>query len=78
MNVLSLGYKIDCAIDYITDKILDIVGITETWLSNDDKNNMPVVNTCLDSGYTLDHRSRNTGRRGCGVGVFINNGMKHQ
>ena len=55
MNVLSLGNKIDCVIDHITDNSLDIVGITETWLSNDDKNNMPVVNTYLDNGYTLHH-----------------------
>ena len=41
MNVLSLGNKLDCVIDHITDNRLDIVGITETWLSNDDKT------TCL-------------------------------
>ena len=34
---------------------------------------MSVVNTCLNIGYTLQHRSRNTGRRGGGVGVLINN-----
>ena len=37
------------------------------------KNNMPVVNTCLDSCYTLHCRPRNTGRRGGGVGVLTNN-----
>ena len=63
MNVLSLGKKLDCVIDHITDNRLDI-GITETWLSNDDKNNMSVVSTCLDSGYTLHQRPRITGRRG--------------
>ena len=73
MNVLSLGNKLDCVIDHITDNRLDIVGITETWLSNDDKNNMSVVNTCLNNGYTLHHRPRNTGIRGGGVGVLINN-----
>ena len=73
MNVSSLGNKMDCVIDHITDNRLDIVGITQTWLSNNDKNNMPVINTCLDSGYTLHHRPRNTGRRGGGVGVLINN-----
>ena len=40
MNVSSLGNKMDCVIDHITDNKLDIVGITETWLSNNDKNNM--------------------------------------
>ena len=52
MNVQSLGNKLDCVIDHITDNRIDIVGITETWLSNDDKNNMSVVNTCLNNGYT--------------------------
>ena len=47
-------------------------------VSNDDKKNMPVVNTCLDSGYTLHHRPGNTDRMGSGVSVFINNCMKHQ
>ena len=73
MNVQSLGNKLDCVIDHITDNRIDIVGITETWLSNDDKNNISVVNTCLNNGYTLLHRPRNTGRRGGGVGVLINN-----
>ena len=39
---------------------------------------MPVINTCLDSGYTLHPRPRNTGRRADGVGVLINNRIKHQ
>ena len=78
MNVSSLGNKMGCVLAHITDNRLDIVGITETWLSNNDKNNMPVINTCLDSGYTLHHRPRNTGRRGGGVGVLINNHIKHQ
>ena len=73
MNVQSLGNKLHCVIDHITDNRIDIVGIIETWLSNDDKNNMSVVNTCLNNGYTLLHRPRNTGRRGGGVGVLINN-----
>ena len=42
MKVSSLGNKMDCVIYHITDNKLDIVGITETWLSNDDKNNILV------------------------------------
>ena len=64
--------------NHITDNKLDIVGITETWLSNNDKNSMLVMNTCLDSVYTLHHRPRNTGRKGGGVGVLINNRIIHQ
>ena len=37
MNVQSVGNKLDCVIDHITDNRIDIVGITETWLSNDVK-----------------------------------------
>ena len=72
MNVISRGNKLDCVIDLITDNRLDVVGITEAWLSNDDKNNMSVVNTYLNNGYTRHHRPRNTGRRGGGDGVLIN------
>ena len=39
---------------------------------------MPVVNTCLDIGYTLHHRPRNTGRKGGGVVVLINIRITHQ
>ena len=67
MNVSSLGNKMYCAIDHIIDNRLNIVGITETWLSNNDKNNMTVINTYLGSGYTLHHRPRNTGIRGGGA-----------
>ena len=35
--VLSLGNKLDYVIDHITDNRLDIVGITETWPSHDEK-----------------------------------------
>ena len=69
INVISLGNKLDCVIDHITDNRLDIVGITETWFSNDDKN-LSVVNTCLDSGYTLHYRPRNTGRKSGGIGYL--------
>ena len=36
------------------------------------------LNTCLDSDYTLHHRPRNTGKKDDGVGVLINNHIKHQ
>ena len=36
MNVLSLGNKLDCVIDHITDNRLGIVEVTEIWLSNDE------------------------------------------
>ena len=53
MNVQSLGNKLDCVIDHITDNRIDIVGITETWLSNDDKNNMSMVTPYSTAPETL-------------------------
>ena len=52
----------------ITDNRLAIVGITEIWLSNDDKKQHV-------SGFT-HHRPRNTGIWGGRVGVLINNQVK--
>ena len=80
MNVSSLGNKMDCVIDHITDNRLDIVGITETWLSNNDKNNRLVGNTCLDSGYTLHNCPRNTGRGVvvCGCLLTIASNTNHR
>ena len=68
MNVQSLGNELDCVIDHITDNRLDIVGITETWLLNDDKNNMSVVNTCLNNGYTIAPEILG---EGVGVSVYL-------
>ena len=62
MNISSLGNKMDCVIDHITGNRLDIVGITETWLSNNDKNNMLVINTCLDSGVLINNRIKHQSR----------------
>ena len=63
----------------ITNNKLDIVGITETWLSNNDKNRMLVMNTShvwtvvipyIIAPEILVER--------VGVGVRINNRIKHQ
>ena len=36
------------------------------------------MNSCLDSGYTLHHRPRNTGIKGGGVGVLINPSISNE
>ena len=76
MNARSVGNKLDYVFDHIVDNNLDIVALTETWLSNEEVNNRRVVMACSDHGYTLHHVPRSCGRTGGGVGVLINNRVK--
>ena len=63
-----------CLITFDND--LDIVALTETWLSNEDNNNTQVITECSNHGYTLHHVPRNSGSTGGGVGVLINDRVK--
>ena len=58
--------------DHIFNNDLDIVALTETWLSNEENNNTHVNTECLNHGYTLHHVPSNSGSTGGGVGVLIN------
>ena len=71
INARSVGNKLDNVFYHIIDKILDIVALTETWLSNEEVNSRHVVMECSTHGYTLHHVSRNSGHTGGGVGVII-------
>ena len=61
---------------HIFDNNLDIVALTETWLSNEENNNTHVITECSNQGYTLHHVPRNSGSTGGGVGVLINDRVK--
>ena len=79
MNVRSLGSRLDYVIDYANENKLDVVVLTETWLSNVETNNATVDNSCMEQGYaayTLHHRPRSDGRREGGVGVLVSNRIK--
>ena len=43
MNARSVANKLDYVFDHIIDNNLDIVALTETWLSNEEVNNRRVV-----------------------------------
>ena len=60
--------------DHIIDNILDIVALTETWLSNEEINNRRLVMEC--STHTVHHVPQNSGRTGGGMGVLINDIVK--
>ena len=76
MNARSLGNKLDYVFDHIIDNNLDIVALTETWLSNEEVNNRRVVMECSTHGYTLHHVPLNYGRTSGGVGALINDRVK--
>ena len=73
MNVCSLGSKLNYVSNHAMENEHDLVVLTESWLSNEEKGNAIVVNACLDHGYTLHHHRspRHDGRRGGGAGVLI-------
>ena len=76
MNARSVANKLDYVFDHIIDNNLDIVALTETWLSNEEVNNRRVVMECSTHGFTLHHVPRNSGRTGGGVDVLINDRVK--
>ena len=71
MNARSVVNKLDYVFYHIIDNNLDIVALTETWLSNEEVNNRRVVMECSTHAYTLHHVPRNSGRTGGGVYVLI-------
>ena len=66
INSRSVRNKAYLIRDYIVDRDLDIVCITETWLSTSDT---AVINALTPEGYNFRHLPR-TDRRGGGVGVL--------
>ena len=76
MNCQSIGGKLDLVFDHVKEYQLDIVALTETWLSNEDRKNKHVIDQCVAHGYTLHHSPRTSGRRGGGVGILVNNAIK--
>ena len=76
MNARSVANNLDYVFDHTIDNNLDIVALTETWLSNEEVNNRRVVMERSTHGFTLHHVPRNSGRTGGGVGVLINDRVK--
>ena len=73
---VEFGSRVDYVIDHAKENKLDVVVLTETWLSNVETNNATVVNYCMKQGYTLHHRPRSDGRRGGDVDVLVSNKIK--
>ena len=76
MNCQSISGKLDFVFDHIKEYQLNIVVLTETWLSSEDSKNKHVIDQCVAHGYTLHHSPRTSGRRGGGVGLSVSNAIK--
>ena len=63
MNVQSLRNKTAMFIDYISDLELDIIAVTETWLSGDDAE---IKTECIPDGYKLKSSISLSKHRGSG------------
>ena len=53
MNCQSIGGKLDFVFDHVKEYKLDIVALTETWLSNEDSKNKHVIDQCVAHGYII-------------------------
>ena len=72
MNCRSVDNKLDYIFDHCNDNKLDIVALTETWISNDPSKSNRVVIECAERGYTLRQILRSSGRKGGGVSTISN------
>ena len=57
LNAQSVCNKADLLADYIVENDFDIIGLTETWLSNDDKRKKVIADIVPD-GYDMVHIPR--------------------
>ena len=64
MNCQSIGGKLDFVFDHIKEYQLDIVALTEMWLSSEDSKNKHVIDQCVAHEYTLHHSPHTSSRRG--------------
>ena len=71
INVRSLNNKTDRLSNIISEKDLDIVFLTETWLTSV---NNTIAAEATPTGFTLKHLPR--GSRGGGVGVLFKSSLK--
>ena len=69
LNARSVRNKTDVITDYIHEHDLDIVALTEPWLTNDQKDTANIRKLTPD-GYNFVHFPRSD-RQGGGVGVLF-------
>ena len=76
MNCQSFRGKLDFVFDHIKEYQMDIVALTEMWVSSDDSKNKHVIDQCVAHGYTLHRSPCPSGQREGGVGLLVSNAIK--
>ena len=69
LNARSVRNKASEVNEFVTDNNIDILGVCETWLTQDDK---AVISELTPVGYTFTHLPRSS-KRGGGVGLLFRN-----
>ena len=76
INCQSISGKLDIVFYHIKEYQLDIVALTETWLSSEDSKNKHAIDQCVAHGYSLHYSPRTSSRRGGGVDLLVSNAIK--
>jgi len=77
LNCRSLRNKTDFIHDHIVDNNIDIMAMTETWLSSNEAANTAYINTLTKGGFNFNHVAR-TDRKGGGVAVLTHSSLQVQ
>ena len=75
MNVCSPRERLTPITDHVFDHECDIVGLTETWLTESVKD-LPLIQLLTPPGYKFLHVTRSTGATGGGIALFYKSTMK--
>lgn len=74
INARSVCNKSHEIADFIVEEDIDILLITETWLSKATESNRVVLGNLVPAGYSIHHIPR-AGRRGGGVGLVFKSSL---
>ncbi len=72
LNARSVRNKCQAIKDYVVDNDIDVLAITETWLSTGDGDACVIADLC-PNGYKFSHRPR--GSKGGGVGILYKSSL---
>jgi len=75
LNTRSISNKSHIVKDFTVDNNIDILGITETWL-REDESDQRIINDICPTGYSFRHIPRSTSQKGGGDGILHRNCFK--
>ena len=73
LNARSVKNKALSVADFLISRDIDMLALSETWPGTDTDHQ--IINELLQSGYTIQHTSRPSEKRGAGVAVLYKCGL---